>query len=88
MIGDYGLDNDLLNIKPIKNILLLGKSPVEEASMSVQPAGKAPLHLIIQFPVLNTSGSSEHRKLEIRQKEYIHCLQRNLLSPHVSSFLY
>jgi len=51
--------------------------------MSVQPAGKAPLHLIIQFPVLNTSGSSEHRKLEIRQKEYIYCLQQNLLNPHV-----
>ena len=45
----------------------------------------AQLHLIIQFPILNTSGISDPAKLASRQKEYIYCLQRNLLSPDVSS---
>ena len=45
----------------------------------------AQLHLIIQFPILNTSGISDPVKLASRQKEYIYCLQRNLLSPDVSS---
>ncbi|XP_068744337.1 uncharacterized protein [Montipora capricornis] len=43
---------------------------------------RARLHLIIQFPVLNTSGSQTNVNLT-RQQEFIHCLQRNLLSPHV-----
>ena len=42
------------------------------------------MHLIIQFPVLNTSGISDPASLASRQKEYIYCLQRNLLSPEVS----
>ena len=44
----------------------------------------AQLHLIIQFPILNTSGISDPATLASRQKEYIYCLQRNLLSPDVS----
>lgn len=53
---------------------------------AVTKSGSARLHLIIQFPVLNTSGNSDHDILMTRQKEYIYCLQRNLLTPHVSSF--
>lgn len=52
--------------------------------LSVQQTG-ARMHLIIQFPVLNTSDSLENSTLVKRQKEYIYSLQRNLLSPHVSS---
>ena len=44
----------------------------------------ARLHLIIQFPVSNTSGISDDN-ITKRQMEYIYCLQRNLLSPHVST---
>ena len=46
----------------------------------------ARLHLIIQFPVLQTSGSSQDTNYLVkRQQEYVYCLQQNLLSPHVSS---
>ena len=45
----------------------------------------AQLHLIIQFPIINTSGISDPAALASRQNEYIYCLQRNLLSPEVSS---
>lgn len=44
---------------------------------------RARLHLIIQFPVLNTS-SSKSSITAMRQKEFIFCLQKNLLSTHVS----
>ncbi|KAL9966170.1 hypothetical protein ACROYT_G024208 [Oculina patagonica] len=44
--------------------------------------GSARLHLIIQFPVLNTSGRVDDDVTK-RQMEYIYCLQRNLLSPHL-----
>ena len=47
--------------------------------------GSARLHLIIQFPVLNTSAQDTNYLVK-RQQEYIYCLQRNLHSPHVSSF--
>lgn len=43
---------------------------------------RARLHLIIQFPVLNTS-SSKSSITAMRQKEFIFCLQQNLLSTHV-----
>ena len=43
----------------------------------------AQLHLIIQFPVLYTSGKVEDHVLK-RQAEYIYSLQKNLQSPHVS----
>jgi len=48
------------------------------------PTGSARLHLIIQFPVLNTSGRSDDDVTK-RQTEYIYCLQRNLLNAHVSA---
>ena len=46
--------------------------------------GSARLHLIIQFPVLNISGRSDDDVTK-RQTEYFYCLQRNLLSVHVST---
>lgn len=44
----------------------------------------AQLHLIIQFPVLYTSGKVEDHVLK-RQAEYIYSLQKNLQSPHVAA---
>ncbi|CAH3042381.1 unnamed protein product, partial [Porites lobata] len=44
----------------------------------------AQLHLLVQFPVLNISDTIRDEHLVMRQKEFIFCLQRNLLSPHVS----
>ena len=46
--------------------------------------GSAQLHLLVQFPVLNISDTIRDEHLVMRQKEFIFCLQRNLLSPHVS----
>ena len=67
----------------IKQQMPTASSEEEKPNRNLQP-GRARLHLIIQFPVLNTFGSSKPDML-LRQKEYIYCLQRNLLSPHVSS---
>ena len=47
------------------------------------PVG-ARLHLIVQIPVLNILNEPENSEVVLRQKEYIYCLKRNLISPHVS----
>ena len=47
------------------------------------PTG-ARLHLIIQIPVLNILNEPENSEVVLRQKEYIYCLRRNLINPHVS----
>ena len=44
----------------------------------------ARLHLIVQIPVLNITNELENSQVVLRQKEYIYCLRRNLISPHVS----
>ena len=44
----------------------------------------ARLHLIVQIPVLNTLNEPENSEVVLRQKEYIYCLRRNLINPHVS----
>ncbi|XP_022782596.1 uncharacterized protein LOC111323495 [Stylophora pistillata] len=48
------------------------------------PSWSARLHLIIQFPVLDTSGNTVDHVIQ-RQAEYIYSLQQDLLSPHVEA---
>ena len=45
---------------------------------------RARLHLIVQIPVLNILNEPENSEVVLRQKEYIYCLRRNLINPHVS----
>ncbi|XP_068712173.1 uncharacterized protein [Montipora capricornis] len=44
----------------------------------------ARLHLVVPFNVMNSSGTPMNSTIE-RQNEYIYCLQRNLLNPHVEA---
>ena len=44
----------------------------------------ARLHLIVQIPVMNILNKPENSEVVLRQKEYIYCLRRNLINPHVS----
>jgi len=50
---------------------------------SVQVMTGARLHLIVQIPMLNITNETANSLVELRQKEYIDCLKRNLISPHV-----
>ena len=52
--------------------------------LSNRTTTQARLHLIVQFPVLNVTNQPENGSVVLRQKEYVHCLKRNLNSPHVS----
>ncbi|XP_068709570.1 uncharacterized protein [Montipora foliosa] len=55
---------------------------------SNQPSGQpktARLHLIVPFNVMNSSGTPMSSTMVARQNEYIYCLQRNLLNPHVEA---
>ncbi|XP_068709562.1 uncharacterized protein [Montipora foliosa] len=45
----------------------------------------ARLHLIVPFNVMNSSGTPMSSTMVARQNEYIYCLQRNLLNPHVEA---
>ncbi|XP_068746011.1 uncharacterized protein [Montipora capricornis] len=45
----------------------------------------ARLHLVIPFNVMNSSGTPTSSTMVERQNEYIYCLQRNLLNPHVEA---
>ncbi|KAJ7389816.1 Ankyrin repeat and LEM [Desmophyllum pertusum] len=44
---------------------------------------RAQLHLIVQIPVLNVVKQTDNGSVVLRQKEYIDCLGRNLINPHV-----
>lgn len=45
----------------------------------------ARLHLVVPFNVMNSSGTPMNSTMVERQNEYIYCLQRNLLNPHVEA---
>ena len=58
--------------------------PSKEWTTTVTFTAGARLHLIVQIPVLNATNEPENSRVVLRQKEYIYCLKRNLMSPHVS----
>ena len=68
--------------------LMLGsrmRKSITFCSFTLSGMSNARLHLIIQFPVLeNLSLAKKKSVVNMRQEEFSYCLQRNLLSPHVS----
>ena len=66
----------------LDNLSLSIKTTTQNSSASFMTGAR--LHLIVQFPVLNITNEPENSSVVMRQKEYIYCLRRNLISPHVS----
>ena len=64
---------------------LLNRTTSQDISENLQAGLGARLHLIVQIPMLNIINEPENSEVVLRQKEYIYCLRRNLISPHVSS---
>ena len=62
---------------------LSNRTTSQDVTENLQPGAR--LHLIVQIPVLNIINEPENSEVILRQKEYIYCLRRNLVNPHVSS---
>ena len=63
---------------------LSNRTTSQDISENLQAGAR--LHLIVQIPMLNIINEPENVNSDVvlRQKEYIYCLRRNLISPHVS----
>ena len=61
---------------------LSNRTTSQDVSENLQAGAR--LHLIVQIPMLYIINEQENSEVVLRQKEYIYCLRRNLISPHVS----
>ena len=62
--------------------LISNRTTSQDISENLQAGAR--LHLIVQIPILNIINQPENSKVVLRQEEYIYCLRRNLICPHVS----
>ena len=66
----------------VDSLSLSNRTTSQDVAENLQAGAR--LHLIVQIPVMNIINEPENSELVLRQKEYIYCLRRNLISPHVS----
>ena len=66
----------------LDNLSLSIKTTSQNSSANFKTGAR--LHLIVQFPVRNITNEPENSSVVVRQMEFIYCLRRNLISPHVS----